>query len=241
MSRRHSEGTSVSEGAVLFVVATPIGNLGDVSPRALDVLRSVDLILCEDTRRTRKLLMHYGIEAQTTSFHEHNEEKKTPAIVEQLQTGSRIALVSDAGTPTISDPGYRLINAVVAGNIPIVPIPGPSAVTALLSVSGLPTDRFTFEGFLPVKSGKRRRRLEELASDPRTIVFFESPYRIARTLSECLEALGDRRSCLGRELTKEFEEIRHGSLTELSQWAADRTFKGEIVLAIAGLKPVKSG
>lgn len=239
MSRRASREREPIDGGVLYVIATPIGNLGDVSARALETLRTVDLVLCEDTRRTHKLLSHHGIETRTTSFHEHNEEKKVPSIIEQLNAGSSIALVSDAGTPTISDPGYRLISALAQTEIPIIPIPGPSAVTALLSVSGLPTDRFVFEGFLPVKSGKRRRRLEELAGEPRTIVLFESPFRIARTLAECFEVLSDRRCCFGRELTKEFEEIRHGTLAELSQWSEGRTFKGEIVLAIAGSKPAK--
>jgi 16S rRNA (cytidine1402-2'-O)-methyltransferase len=222
------------KGGTLYVVATPIGNLDDISNRALTVLNDADLILCEDTRRTRKLLSRYGIEARTMSFHEHNEAKKTPAIIDKLKDNARIALVSDAGTPTISDPGYRLISALSETDIPIVPIPGPSAVTALLSVAGLPTDRFVYEGFLPVKSGKRRRRLEELAADPRTIVLFESPFRIARTLNECHEILGDRRCCLGRELTKQFEEIRRGTLAEIAAWAGDRKLKGEIVLAIEG-------
>ena len=239
MSQRSQRETHVPDGGVLYVIATPIGNLGDVSSRALDTLRSVELVLCEDTRRTHKLLTHHGIETRTTSLHEHNEEKKVPAILEQLKAGARIALVSDAGTPTISDPGYRLISALAATEIPIVPIPGPSAVTALLSVSGLPTDRFVFEGFLPVKSGKRRSHLEVLAAEPRTIVLFESPFRIARTLAECSEFFGDRRCCFGRELTKHFEEIRYGTLAELSQWAEGRKFKGEIVLAIAGAKSRK--
>jgi 16S rRNA (cytidine1402-2'-O)-methyltransferase len=221
-------------GGILYVVATPIGNLDDISNRALTILQNVDLILCEDTRRTRKLLSRYGIEARTMSFHEHNEAQKTPAIVEKLDAGAKIALVSDAGTPTISDPGYRLISALSETEIPSIPIPGPSAVTALLSVAGLPTDRFVFEGFLPVKAGKRRRRLEELANDPRTIVLFESPFRIARTLNECNDIFGDRRCCLGRELTKQFEEIRRGTLSELAAWAGSRKLKGEIVLAIEG-------
>ncbi len=229
-----NEGADSARG-VLYVVATPIGNLGDISQRALDVLRSVDLILCEDTRHTHKLLSHYAISARVESYHEHNERQKTPSLVERIRAGAQVALVSDAGTPTISDPGYPLLEALSHTEITVVPIPGPSAVTALLSVSGLPTDRFVFEGFLPVKSGKRLRRLSELATEERTIVLFESPYRIARTLGECHSAWGDRRSCLGRELTKRFEEIRRGSLAELCEWAQGHTFKGEIVLAVAGL------
>ncbi len=222
------------QSGVLYVVATPIGNLGDISRRALEVLAAVDVILCEDTRHTRTLLSHYAINASLESYHEHNERQKAPLIVERLRAGARMALVSDAGTPTISDPGYRLLVALDDGSVSVVPIPGPSAVTALLSVSGLPTDRFVFEGFLPVKTGKRHGRLEELSTDPRTIVLFESPFRIARTLSECLQILGDRRCCLGRELTKMFEEVRRGSLSQLVEWSAGRTPKGEIVLAIAG-------
>lgn len=218
----------------LYVVATPIGNLADISPRALSVLRDVELVLCEDTRHTRKLLDHYAINARVEAYHEHNERQKTPSLVERLQSGAQIALVSDAGTPAISDPGYPLLEALRHTAVSVVPIPGPSALTAILSVSGLPTDRFVFEGFLPVKSGKRQRRLGELAAEERTIVLFESPYRIARTLSECLTAWGDRQCCLGRELTKKFEEIRRGSLSELCAWADKRAFKGEIVLAVAG-------
>lgn len=225
----------VATSGVLYVVATPIGNLEDISQRALNVLRSVDLILCEDTRHTRKLLSHYAISARVEAYHEHNERQRTPALVARLQAGAQVALVSDAGTPTISDPGYRLLEALSHTEVAVVPIPGPSAVTALISVSGLPTDRFVFEGFLPVKSGKRHQRLTQLASEERTIVLFESPYRIARTLSECLEVWGDRRCCLGRELTKKFEEVRRDSLSGLCAWANGRTFKGEIVLAVAGL------
>ncbi|MEW5875594.1 MAG: 16S rRNA (cytidine(1402)-2'-O)-methyltransferase [Candidatus Zixiibacteriota bacterium] len=222
------------ESGVLYVVATPIGHLGDVSERALETLRTVDLICCEDTRQTRKLLTRFGIERPLLSFHDHNERERVPGLLQRLESGESLALVSDAGTPTVSDPGYRLINAAVDAGITIVPIPGPSAVTALLSVSGLPTDRFVFEGFLPVKSGRRKSRLGELASEPRTIVLFESPHRIARTLAECREAWGERRACLGRELTKKFEEIKRGSLGELSDWAGSRTLKGEITLVVAG-------
>lgn len=237
----HDAGPSASVGedkhdavGVLYVVATPIGNLGDISARALEILRTVDLILCEDTRHTRKLLSHYAVNARVEAYHDHNERQKTPSLVNRIRAGLRVALVSDAGTPVISDPGYSLIEALSQTEISIVPIPGPSSVTALLSVSGLPTDRFVFEGFLPVKSGKRIRRLEELAGEDRTIVLFESPYRIARTLTECYTAWGNRRACLGRELTKKFEEIRRDSLQGLCTWSGGRTFKGEIILAVAG-------
>ncbi len=234
MSTEHPSPNGDAPAGVLYVVATPIGNLGDISARALEVLRKVDLILCEDTRHTRKLLSHYDINARVEAYHDHNERQKTPSLVSRIQSGARVALVSDAGTPTISDPGYSLIAALSQTEISIVPIPGPSSVTALLSVSGLPTDRFVFEGFLPVKSGKRSRRLQELAVEDRTIVLFESPYRIARTLAECYGAWGNRRACLGRELTKKFEEIRRDSLQGLCAWSEGRSFKGEIVLAVAG-------
>jgi 16S rRNA (cytidine1402-2'-O)-methyltransferase len=225
---------SENRAGTLYIIATPIGNLGDVSERALEILRRVDLILCEDTRQTRKLLIRFAIEKPLLSFHDHNERERVPNLIARLETGETLALVSDAGTPTISDPGYRLINAAADAGIVLVPIPGPSAVTALLSVSGLPTDRFVFEGFLPPKSGRRHRRLDELASDPRTIVFFESPHRIARTLKECYDSWGERRACLGRELTKKFEEIKRGNLSELLEWAEGRTVKGEITLIVAG-------
>ncbi len=218
----------------LYVLATPIGNLGDISHRAIETLHHADLILCEDTRQTRKLLDRYGINTSTMSYHDHNEARKTPEIIQRLMQGANIALVSDAGTPTIADPGYRLLNALRETDVSVSPIPGASAVTALLSVSGLPTDRFVFEGFLPVKKGKRQRRLEGLAADQRTIIFFESPHRIARTLSECLTAMGNRPACVGRELTKKFEEIQRGTLEELGQWAERKTIKGEITLAIGG-------
>lgn len=233
MSTDARQGSTDRRGA-LFVVATPIGNLGDMSHRAVETLREVELILCEDTRQTRKLLDHYGVRTPTMAYHDHNEARKTPELVERLTNGAQIALVSDAGTPTISDPGYRLLNALRSTDVAVVPIPGASAVTALLSVSGLPTDRFLFEGFLPVKKGKRQRRLDELAVEKGTIVLFESPHRIARTLAECLDVWGDRPACIGRELTKKFEEIRRGHLSELCEWAGQRTLKGEITLAVSG-------
>ena len=232
--RSRQSDLSGNGGGTLFVVATPIGNMDDLTLRALATLQSVDVILCEDTRHTRALLARHGITVATESYHEHNEVQKTPGIVERLVDGVSMALVSDAGTPTISDPGYRLLNALRETVVAVVPIPGASSVTTLLSVSGLPTDRFVFEGFLPVKKGKRQRRLDELASEPRTIVLFESPHRIARTLAECLATWGDRPACLGRELTKKFEEIRRAPLSELSAHFEGRSVKGEITLAIGG-------
>jgi len=222
------------QSGILYVVATPIGNLDDFSLRAVEILRSVDLILCEDTRRARILLSRHDIQSRLQSLHEHNERRQVPALLSRLAAGETIALISDAGTPTISDPGYNLITAAVDAGARVVPIPGPSAVTAILSVAGLPTDRFVFEGFLPMRSGKRQRRIAELALEPRTIVLFESPHRIVRLLAELYGAWGERRACLGRELTKRFEEIRHGTLAELSQWAESHTLRGEFVLAVAG-------
>lgn len=219
---------------ILYVVATPIGNRQDISGRALEILRSVDLILCEDTRHTRLLLSLYAISTHCLSLHEHNERSRISAVLERLQVGNNVALVSDAGTPVVSDPGQRLTAAVAEAGITLSPIPGPSAVAAILSVAGLPADQYVFEGFLPPKSGRRSRRLGELAVESRTLVLFESPHRIARTLAELLDSWGDRRVCLGRELTKKFEEVRHGRLTELIAWAEGRSIRGEIVLAVAG-------
>jgi len=218
----------------LYIVATPIGNLSDFTLRAIETLKTVDVVLCEDTRRTRTLMQHYGLTAKLLSVHEHNERSRAASMIERLQQGENAAFVSDAGTPGISDPGARLVDSVVAAGIEVVPIPGPSSVTALLSVSGFPADRFVFEGFLPTKSGQRARRLGELTDEPRTMVFFESPYRIARTLGEMRDAWGDRHGCVGRELTKKFEEIRRGTMTELAVWAASKTMRGEFVIVVHG-------
>ena len=218
----------------LFIVATPIGNLSDMTVRAVEVLKTVDTVLCEDTRRTRTLLQHFGITARLLSVREHNERSRAETVIEKLKQGISAAYVSDAGTPGISDPGARLVDSIVTAGLAVVPIPGPSSVTALLSVCGFPADRFVFEGFLPTKSGQRARRLAELADEPRTLVFFESPYRIAKVLGEMRDAWGDRSGCVGRELTKKFEEIRRGTLYELAAWAQSKTMRGEFVIAIKG-------
>ncbi len=217
----------------LYVVATPIGNLEDLSERALRTLREVDVIAAEDTRRTGKLLQHFGISKPLTSYHDASERRKAPELVRQLEEGRSIALVSDAGTPLLSDPGYRLVRAALDAGIAVVPIPGASAVTALLSVSGLAVDRFVFEGFLPPKEGKRRKRLEALKDEPRTILLYESPHHIARTLVEVEEVLGDREIALGRELTKVFEEVLRGRVSEVRAAMAGRE-RGEYTIAIAG-------
>jgi 16S rRNA (cytidine1402-2'-O)-methyltransferase len=218
----------------LVVVATPIGNLGDLSARATQVLRDVDLILAEDTRHTGRLLAHLGSEVPQRSLHEHNEEQRTAEVLARLQAGERVALVSDAGTPAVSDPGYRLVAACVAAGLRVEPIPGPSAVLAALVASGLPTDRFAFDGFLPRKGGARRQRLAELAREPRTVVLFAAPHRVAQDLGDLAAALGaDRPAALGRELTKLHEEVRHGTLASLAAGAEDGV-RGEVTLVIGG-------
>jgi 16S rRNA (cytidine1402-2'-O)-methyltransferase len=219
---------------ILYVVATPIGNLEDVSERALRVLREVDRIAAEDTRRTAKLLAHYGIERSLTSYHDAAERRKAPELVDELRAGNSLALVSDAGTPLISDPGYRLVRGALEAGIAVVPIPGATAATALLSVCGFATDRFVFEGFLPQRDGRRRRRLEALRVEPRTIVLYESPHHVERTLAEMEAVLGDRPIVVGRELTKLFEEIMRGTISSVRATLASRPPRGEYTLVVAG-------
>ena len=219
---------------MLYVVATPIGNLEDVTLRALRVLREVDLIAAEDTRHTRKLLSFYDIGTPVTSYHERNERAKAPALARRLEAGEDIALVSDAGTPTISDPGYHLIRAAAERGVAVTPVPGVSAATAALSVCGLATDRFVFQGFLPARKGRRREVLRQLADDDRTIVFYEAPHRIRAALSDMQEVLGDRDAMVGRELTKVHEELLRGKLSELGARLADAGAKGEFVVVITG-------
>ncbi|HYJ91268.1 MAG TPA: 16S rRNA (cytidine(1402)-2'-O)-methyltransferase [Pyrinomonadaceae bacterium] len=216
----------------LYVVATPIGNLSDITLRAIETLRSVDLIACEDTRHTRKLLEHFGIKKFLISYHEHNETERATELIKRLQKGESIALVSDAGTPAISDPGYRIVKLAIGSSIRVVPIPGPSAAVAALSATSLPTDSFFFGGFLPAKTGERRRRLGELASIPGTLAFYEAPHRILRTLADCLDVLGDRSAAVARELTKVHEEIVRGSLSKLISHFEEKSPKGELVLLI---------
>ncbi len=221
----------------LFIVATPIGNLEDLSPRARQTLAEVDLVAAEDTRRTGRLLMHFGIETPLFALHEHNEEQALGTLLERLSNGDSIAIVSDAGTPLISDPGFRLVRAALEAEIAVHPVPGPSAVTAALSVAGLPTDRFCFEGFLPAKQKARQERIGSLASEPRTLVLYESVHRIDKTLADLADILGSERlACLGRELTKLHEQSVRATLGELVQQLADGTIpkKGEFVLVLAG-------
>ncbi len=217
----------------LFVVGTPIGNLEDITFRAVKVLREVHVVACEDTRRARILFQHYGIDTPTISYNEHNEHRRIPELIERLRNGEDIALLSDAGMPTISDPGYRLVHAVREAGMEVVSVPGPSAVTAALSVSGLPTDRFIFEGFLPRKKGKREKKLLEIRDEVRTVVIFESVHRIERTLQEMLEVLGpDRKIAVCRELTKMFEEVLYGRIEDVLR--DFRVKKGEFVVVIGG-------
>ncbi len=218
----------------LYLVSTPIGNLEDITLRALRILKEVDLIAAEDTRRTGLLLKHFGIEVPLTSYFEGNELRKREFILTKLKEGKKVALVSDAGTPGISDPGFRLIQLAIENQFPIVPIPGPSAVITALSVSGLPTDAFLFKGFLPHKSKKRRDLLKELENVRETLIFYESPHRISQTLGDILEILGDREIALTRELTKVYEEIIRGKVSDILNQVGDRMLKGEITLVISG-------
>lgn len=219
----------------LILVATPIGNLGDLSPRAIEALAEADLVLAEDTRRTGLLLQHVDVDTPMRSYHEHNEDQRAPEVVEQIAAGATVVLVTDAGTPGVSDPGYRLVTAVVDAGLPVGAIPGPSAVLHALVVSGLPTDRFTFEGFLPRKGSARRDRLTELADEPRTMVLFVSPHRAKADLRDLAASLGtDRPAALARELTKLHEEVVRDTLGGLAELTSNENPRGEVTLVIAG-------
>ena len=218
----------------LYIVATPIGNLEDITLRAMRVLKEVDLIAAEDTRHTQHLLNHFGIRTPLTSYHEHNERNKAGQLIERLQQGQSVALVSDAGTPAISDPGFRIVVEAVAAGINIVPIPGASAVTAVLSVGGLPTDRFVFEGFLPAKPKERRARLQALSAENRTLVFYEAPHRLKETLNDMQAILGERDIVVAREVSKAYEEFLRGPLSDVARRMAEGATKGEVTLLIRG-------
>lgn len=219
---------------VLYVVATPIGNLDDVSPRALDVLRSVARIACEDTRRTARLLARYGVRTPMVSCHSFNERKRIEPLLELLREGRDVALVSDAGTPCVSDPGARLVRAALDAGARVAPVPGPSAAVALLSASGLPADRFVFEGYLPSRAADRRRRLEELRAETRTMVLFEAPHRIRRALEDLEDIFGERQIVLGRELTKLHEAILRGTPRQVLAALGAGAERGEFTLVVAG-------
>lgn len=217
----------------LYLVATPIGNLGDVTIRALETIAAADILACEDTRVTRALLARYGIRHRPVAYHEHNAAEAGPRLVEAVASGRSVALVSDAGTPLISDPGFRLVEALRGKNLRVVPVPGPSAALAALTASGLPTDAFLFAGFLPSKSGQRAERLRALAAVPATLVVFESPNRLAESLAAMAEALGDRSAAVCRELTKAFEEVSTGTLADLAaRYDKAGAPKGEVVVCI---------
>ena len=219
----------------LFVVSTPIGNLEDITLRAVNVLKDCDVIACEDTRNTRKLLARYGIETPLTSYHEHNEIEKSPKLLERLKDGKNVGLVSDAGTPSVSDPGWRLVNLSIENNIEVVPVPGPSAVLSALVVSGLPTDSFLFLGFFPKTIGNKKELLKDIRRYPYTLVFYESAKRLSRTLSLMLEVLGDRNICVAREMTKLYEEAIRGSVSEVISILSEReTLKGEVTVVVEG-------
>lgn len=217
----------------LYLVSTPIGNLEDITHRAVRLLGEVDVIACEDTRHTKKLLNHYGINTRTISYHEHNERERAAELLERLKRGADVAIVSDAGTPGISDPGFRLARLAIDNEVKVVPVPGASALITALVASGMPTDEFFFAGFLPARSGARRARLSELRSIAATLIFYEAPHRIAATLRDALDILGEREAVVARELTKMHEEIARGRLSELAaRFSAAERARGEMVLII---------
>jgi 16S rRNA (cytidine1402-2'-O)-methyltransferase len=218
----------------LYIVSTPIGNLEDVTLRALSILKEVDLIACEDTRRTGILLNHFQIKNHLTSYHEFNKLRRTPEILELLKQGKSVALVSDAGTPGISDPGFYLIRAAIEKNYRVIPIPGASAILAGIVVSGLPSDRFAFEGFLPKREGRKKKKLGDLKFEERTMIFYDSPNRVKKTLNDMMEIFADRKIVLVRELTKKFEETIRGKISEIIEILEQREVKGEIVLIVEG-------
>ena len=226
----------------LYIVSTPIGNLEDITLRALNILRDVQVIAAEDTRHTQKLLQHYHISTAQTSYHDHNKEEKAEILISRLKEGRDVALVSDAGTPGISDPGYYLINRAIEEGIRVTPVPGPTASIAALSISGLPTDAFVFEGFLPSKKTARQKKLRELSGERRTLILFEAPHRLTSTLRDIAEVLGDRKIVLTRELTKVFEEVIRGRVSEVIAKIEGRSLKGEMTLLLEGAqKEVAAG
>src|SRR5215469_3033973 len=220
---------------MLYVVGTPIGNLGDITLRALEVLKSVDLVAAEDTRHSGLLMKHFGIKRPFISYHEHNEAKRTAELVERLTGGENIALITDAGTPGLSDPGLRLVRECIKRELSFTIIPGPSSILTALLGSGFSTQKFSFRGFLPVKAGQRERELRAAAESGETVIFFESPHRLIKTLEACVQIMPERQLCVARELTKKFEEFRRGTAADLFAHYHSHPAKGEIVLLISGL------
>jgi 16S rRNA (cytidine1402-2'-O)-methyltransferase len=219
---------------MLYVVATPIGNLLDITLRALEVLKSVDLVAAEDTRHSGMLMKHFGIKKPFISYHEHNEAMRTAELIERLARGENIALITDAGTPGLSDPGLRLVRECIKRELSFATIPGPSSIVTALVGSGFSTEKFSFRGFLPVKPGQRQRELRAAAESGETVIFFESPYRLTKALAACVDVMPDRQLCVARELTKKFEEFRRGTANELVAHYEAHPAKGEIVLVISG-------
>jgi 16S rRNA (cytidine1402-2'-O)-methyltransferase len=219
---------------ILYIVPTPIGNLEDITLRALRILKEVDLIAAEDTRHTQHLLTHFGIDKPLTSYHDHNEREKAQVLVERIKNGANLALVSDAGTPGIADPGFRLVSAAIRAGIKIVPLPGASALSTALSASGLPTDRFLFEGFLPAKKQERKNRLQALRDGTATLVFYEAPHRLNDTLSDMQQILGERTIVIAREVSKVYEEFVRGTVSEVIHQVAGRGVKGEVTVVVHG-------
>ena len=229
---------TLTKGA-LYIVSTPIGNMEDITLRAIHLLGTVDLIAAEDTRHTKRLLIKYAIPTILTSYHDHNKEEKAPVLIQRLKEGQTIALVCDAGTPGISDPGFYLIRCCIEAGIRTIPVPGPTAVTTALIVSGLPTDAFLFNGFLPKKRGARLKRLGVFKEVPATLVLYESPYRLVKTLQDCRDVLGNRQAVIAREMTKIFEEVMRGTLEELMARLQAKPCRGEITLVIEGYRSEK--
>jgi 16S rRNA (cytidine1402-2'-O)-methyltransferase len=223
----------------LYIVATPIGNLGDITLRALTVLARADIIYCEDTRHSRTLIAHYGLTTKLDAYHEHNGERARPRILQRLEAGERVALISDAGTPLISDPGYKLVREVSVAGHAVFALPGPCAAVAALTLAGLPTDCFMFAGFLPPKSGQRQNRLAELRTCPATLIFYEAPTRVAQTLSDMAHVLGPRACAIAREITKLHEDVQRGTLPELARTFDDQTVRGEIAIVVAPPGPLE--
>src|SRR6202158_3919604 len=226
------EDPSAPLGGCLYLVGTPIGNLEDITFRAIRILKEADQVACEDTRHSLKLLNHYDIQKPLISYHEHNELTRAPELVFAMEQGAKVALISDAGTPLVSDPGHRLVALCLRHKIPVIPVPGPSALLAALSASGLPNEEFLFVGFLPARSGERRRALERLRIEDRTIILYEAPQRVAECVADAREVLGNRSACIAREVTKLHEEFRRGKLSELSTSLEERPARGEITLLI---------